>query len=382
MEDQSSETEAERLLRVSEYFLRHRNFESSRRYALIAQGSDPHNPRAAQLLTIAAVLDAAETRISSNNRADWYAILQVNRYLNDSHLIKNQFKHLILLLNPKQNKSDFASEAFELVHEAWAVLSSPLKKPQFDKELKMLSEGKCGLIDETFWTVCPYCYHVYEYPRVYVDCCLRCDNQNCRRGFHAVVLPSPPPPELAEDGKYWCWGFFPVGFEGGERKGFPSWTPFAPFCMGTPKTEGKEKNAVPESGDTDSFINISDDSDDDGLGNENGGASENVNAEKAKTEEVKKMGGSSNGCATKRVETEASNVAKPAMKRKKSVAKHSKKLMGKGTRILKQEMVPSQRKEEFDLNVVMASRGDLSVDDGVEFFDGEDDVYVGLQDDF
>ncbi|XWS68233.1 hypothetical protein CRYUN_Cryun04dG0072900 [Craigia yunnanensis] len=44
----------------------------------------------------------------------------------------------------------------------------------------------------TFWTACPYCYVLYEYPKVYEDYTLRCQTKNCKRAFHAVVIPSPP----------------------------------------------------------------------------------------------------------------------------------------------------------------------------------------------
>ncbi|KAF5206761.1 Chaperone dnaj-domain superfamily protein [Thalictrum thalictroides] len=78
----------------------------------------------------------------------------------------------------------------------------------------------------TFWTTCPYCYHLYEYPGVYKDCCLRC--QNCRRGFHAVVVASPPPAVGPErDMYYCCWAFFPIGYTTPGNVGKNSnWTPF------------------------------------------------------------------------------------------------------------------------------------------------------------
>ncbi|XP_058727112.1 uncharacterized protein LOC131598540 [Vicia villosa] len=63
----------------------------------------------------------------------------------------------------------------------------------------------------SFWTACPYCYAMFEYPNVYQECTLRC--QNCRKGFHAVVVRSPP--ELGEDGSKFCsFGYIPLGFSG------------------------------------------------------------------------------------------------------------------------------------------------------------------------
>lgn len=75
----------------------------------------------------------------------------------------------------------------------------------------------------TFWTVCPYCYYVYEYEKVYLDCCLRCRNEGCRKGFTAVEIRVPPPEEVAGSGRYLCLGFDPIGF-----KGFSTWSPFSP----------------------------------------------------------------------------------------------------------------------------------------------------------
>lgn len=97
---------------------------------------------------------------------------------------------------------------------------------------------------ETFWTACPYCYHMYEYPRKYVDFTLRC--QNCRKAFEGVVIPSPPPIVDGQEGYFCCWGFFPLGFsmENWEKnKGAASsWTPFSP--MFTCPQGGNGQNAA------------------------------------------------------------------------------------------------------------------------------------------
>ncbi|KAK2991140.1 hypothetical protein RJ640_029433 [Escallonia rubra] len=54
------------------------------------------------------------------------------------------------------------------------------------------------------------CYNLYEYPRVYEDCCLRC--QNCQRAFHASVISALPSLVSGKDAHCYCWGFFPMGF--------------------------------------------------------------------------------------------------------------------------------------------------------------------------
>ena len=37
---------------------------------------------------------------------------------------------------------------------------------------------------KTFWTTCPYCYLLYEFPKAYEGCCLKC--QKCERSFHGL----------------------------------------------------------------------------------------------------------------------------------------------------------------------------------------------------
>ncbi|KAL1065728.1 hypothetical protein V6Z11_D12G016800 [Gossypium hirsutum] len=97
----------------------------------------------------------------------------------------------------------------------------------------------------TFWTACPYCYVLYEYPKVYEDCTLRCQAENCRRAFHAVVIPSPPPVDGKET--YLCtMGFFPLGFSGnGENMGgnFPRWSPVSTMfaCPNNKNAEGEDE---------------------------------------------------------------------------------------------------------------------------------------------
>ncbi|XP_019259831.1 PREDICTED: uncharacterized protein LOC109237890 isoform X2 [Nicotiana attenuata] len=83
----------------------------------------------------------------------------------------------------------------------------------------------------SFWTACPYCYVMYEYPLEYVDCTFSC--RNCKRAFQAVRIASPPP---IIDGKeaYFCsWGFMPLGFslENFKNSGdnVSSWSPFSPM---------------------------------------------------------------------------------------------------------------------------------------------------------
>ncbi|GJU02146.1 hypothetical protein Tco_1112484 [Tanacetum coccineum] len=109
-----------------------------------------------------------------------------------------------------------------------------------ETEPELVAEEETDTVDEsmddspTFWTACPYCFYMYEYPKRYVECTLRCDN--CRRAFQAVPVPSPPPTIEGQDAYFYCWGFFPVGVsmsdlqKNNSSKGTKSkWTPFSPL---------------------------------------------------------------------------------------------------------------------------------------------------------
>ncbi|CAA2985074.1 Hypothetical predicted protein [Olea europaea subsp. europaea] len=83
----------------------------------------------------------------------------------------------------------------------------------------------------TYWTACPYCYNLYEYPRLYDGCCFRC--QNCKRAFTGAEILSMPPMVPGKEAYYCCWGFFPMGFvagnsegrKSGSGNGYPNWMP-------------------------------------------------------------------------------------------------------------------------------------------------------------
>ncbi|KAJ7968300.1 DnaJ domain containing protein [Quillaja saponaria] len=156
----------------------------------------------------------------------------------------------------------------------------------------------------SFWTACPYCYVLYEYPKVYEECTLRC--QNCRRAFHAVMIPSPP--ITGKETNFCCWGYFPLGISGNAKvtAGSAKWTPISPM-FACPSQENQKavrpKNASNRGprvyyDDDDDFIDISDPSEDDSddewengrkkkAKNSKGKALANKNARKVQTEGVK-----------------------------------------------------------------------------------------------
>ncbi|XP_027356239.1 dnaJ homolog subfamily B member 14-like [Abrus precatorius] len=220
---ETNRAEAERLLGIGEKLLQSRDLYSSRDFAILAQETEPLQEGSDQIIAIVDVLVAAEKPIS-NNHLDWYAILQLDRGCQDLDLIRKNYRRLAILLHPDKNPFSLADQAFKLVADAWAVLSDPVQKPIYDNDIcrfdlsGSVHHGKLPVrrgnpgLDESvsFWTACPYCYRLYEYPRVYQGCCLRC--QNCERSFHGLSIPSLPPLVPGQEAYYCHWGFFPMGF--------------------------------------------------------------------------------------------------------------------------------------------------------------------------
>ncbi|XP_010520753.1 PREDICTED: uncharacterized protein LOC104799801 [Tarenaya hassleriana] len=250
MEDNPNRAEAERLLGIAEKLLESHDLNGSKEFAILAQELEPLLDGSDQILAVVDVLLAAENRVG--NHPDWYGILQIDpqRSSSDIDLIKKQYRRLALLLHPDKNRLPYADQAFRFVADAWHVLSNAPKKSQFDSELNLFFTKvdlnhreteksppwrKSGGVNErmaTFWTTCPYCYGLYEYPGVYEECCVRC--QNCRRAFHAAKIAQLPPLVPGRDEYYCCWGFFPMGFMSAKEASgasmadtskFPNWMP-------------------------------------------------------------------------------------------------------------------------------------------------------------
>lgn len=197
-------------------------------------------------------------------------------------------------------------------------------------------------------------------------------------------------PAVVQDGHYTCLGFYPIGFvEGG--KGFSSWTPFGSTSMGTGQEKVEEKTDVPKGSNNgvnmDGFVEISDDSDDEFMGESNG--------ENLKTE-VSKNG---SGVADNTCQTGVTGGVKPVLRRKKTVAKNTKKVMGKGVRVKihktvagnceGMEMDSDSGENDGNLGCGIAIAGGVEMgtwgDSGMEeiqFFEGVHDVCGALPDGF
>ncbi|KAK1441439.1 hypothetical protein QVD17_07328 [Tagetes erecta] len=250
----TSRAEAERLLGIAEKLLQSKDLNGCRDFALLAQETEPLLEGSDQILAVVDVLIAAEKQI--HNHPDWYAVLQLEtRRHDDDELIKRHYRRLALLLHPDKNKFPFADSAFKLVADAWALFSDPSKKSAYDNKLFAFTKVDLHTEKENqnqnqrdkipvrrnpiepattdatnIWTVCPYCYNLYEYPKLYEGCCLRCGN--CKRAFQAVAIPkaSLPPTIPGKEAYYCCWSYFPMGFamansDTAKSLTIPNWMP-------------------------------------------------------------------------------------------------------------------------------------------------------------
>ncbi|CAI9786235.1 unnamed protein product [Fraxinus pennsylvanica] len=250
----------------------------------------------------------------------------------------------------------------------------------------------------TFWTACPYCYHMYEYPRVYTDCTLRC--QKCKRAFQAVAIPSPPPIADEQEQYFCCWGFLPLGVSMANMKknrgAASQWTPFSPM-FASPQM-GNVTSANNKAGRKSSAPRVYIDDDDDivELSISNSSESDvdwkNDMEKKKKKKKVnsvkgKRAGGKPNKNLKKAQVDKAINVnvqdelvtAQEVEAPNKSMGEPSKK--GCGTNARKQPGRVAKNVEKLDLNVEFSNEVEeptLRVNQGNGSERGEDDNMVGI----
>ncbi|KAF5798391.1 putative DnaJ domain, Chaperone J-domain superfamily [Helianthus annuus] len=300
------------LLHLSSQFLRRRHFSDCRKYAHQAHQLNSSLAGVTKILAVADVLLTTTYETPNGNVRDWYEVLQVDRYSQNLNLINKQYGRLYGLLNPCENTFPFADEAFEIVCDAWGVLSHSEKKFEYDCMVKKILEG------EQFWTVCPYCYYLYEYPRVYLEGCVRCVNEKCGKAFTCVEIDRPPD-EVLGVGGYVCDGFVMLGLKTG------CWNPFKPVHKKKPDCGTGVRV-------DDKYVEISDDDDED----------EDVDVD--------------GGCVNGGVKVEGGGVTVEPMGanvgRKKSAARNTKKVTGVGNRSRKEAFVEPEESEDYGFEVM------------------------------
>ncbi|KAF8115726.1 hypothetical protein N665_0025s0183 [Sinapis alba] len=235
--------EADRWLVTSKELLASSDFKGAKTLAISSCEDDPSRTHAADyIIAISDTLLAGESTVGDSKLPDWYAVLRLDKLNQSLEHIAIQYRRLALLLNPTVNRLPFADQALKLVSDAWCVLSDPPRKSIYDRELQLSQLGQPAQSQSeqfqsraeasenlkattSFWTACPYCYALFEYPKGYEECALRC--QQCRRAFEAVKTETPPVESNGEGVYFFCsWAMFPVGFSGRHAKTSGSgWSP-------------------------------------------------------------------------------------------------------------------------------------------------------------
>ncbi|KAH0462343.1 hypothetical protein IEQ34_009918 [Dendrobium chrysotoxum] len=227
--------EALRAKELAERKFTEKDYLGAKKFALKAQNLSPSLDGISQMLTNLDVYIASEEKV--NGERDWYAVLHVNNSA-DEETVQKQYRKLAVILHPDKNKSAGAEGAFQLVSEAWNVLSDKCKKMVYDQKIflkgfhqrtfqtsnnntSVSSAISNGLyqyannaavklrtqqnnsyrpssaspppsqpLPQTFWTSCAGCCMQYEYHRIYLHKTLLCPK--CKQPFLATELPLPP----------------------------------------------------------------------------------------------------------------------------------------------------------------------------------------------
>lgn len=229
--------EALRAKSIAEQKMEKKDFAGARKFALKAQTLYPGLDGISQILTSLDVYVSAENKISGE--VDWYGVLSVSPSA-DEETIKKQYRKLALSLHPDKNKSVGADGAFQLISEAWTLLSDKAKRLAynqrrgsrgFQQKVQMHTGGSSapskanGIFNfgrtpsvsknqnstakpsppppppskptpapssrrnDTFWTICHRCKMHYEYLKMYLNHQLLCPN--CEQAFMASETPPP-----------------------------------------------------------------------------------------------------------------------------------------------------------------------------------------------
>ncbi|XP_061992420.1 uncharacterized protein LOC133710378 [Rosa rugosa] len=220
----------------------------AKKFALKAQSLYPGIDGIQQLLATLDVYMCAENKI--RGEADWYGIIGVDPEADDE-TVKKQYRKLALSLHPDKNKFVGADGAFNLLKEAWDLLSDKTKRVAYDRRRNVFvhqkvehqkvstaqgSQGDNGSahqkvstagqglhgatgtttkgrasnakaqtatkraapsstpasvepIPKSFWSECPKCRMRFEYSGKYLRCNIFCPN--CNKLFQAVEIVPP-----------------------------------------------------------------------------------------------------------------------------------------------------------------------------------------------
>ncbi|KAL8232649.1 hypothetical protein R6Q57_002427 [Mikania cordata] len=186
--------EADRLLQIAEKLLKEKDLNAARDFALLAQETEPLLDGSDQITAIADVLIAGDKRI------------------NDIHHHCSSVAWSVL--SDPETKAAYDNELFEFFNVDLDAVKNQREKDVQNHREKMLVRRNFGnkRSSESLWTLCPYCYHLYEYPRAFEGCCLRCEK--CDRAFQVVEITTEALPPALPGREAYCssWPYFPIGF--------------------------------------------------------------------------------------------------------------------------------------------------------------------------
>ncbi|KAG8365870.1 hypothetical protein BUALT_Bualt17G0016900 [Buddleja alternifolia] len=226
--------EALRAKEIAEKKLQAKDIKGAKKFALKAQNLYPELDGISQMvMTLDVYISAEEEKI--HGESNWYGVLGVTP-LADDDTIRKQYRKLALQLHPDKNRSIGAEGAFQLVSQAWSVLSDKSKRKAYEQRRGAVFQHRNQTTREgpsppttqngfhnfakstaphmkvpkgniskrdaslgphqsrkmeghTFWTVCHRCKMQYEYLRRYLNHHLLCPN--CHEAYFAVEIEPP-----------------------------------------------------------------------------------------------------------------------------------------------------------------------------------------------
>lgn len=216
---------------IAEKKLLQKDLGGARLFARRAHDFYPELDGLPQLLATIEVHIAGENKVNGGE-VDWYRVLGLQPFADDE-TIRKRYRKLALALHPDKNKSVGADGAFNLISQAWSLLSDKAKRAAYDSNYRLWSihrgipggkpaiptsrnngfyntfntdDGKArdqrsvahpnpapgppATSDQTFWTKCSSCRLHCEYPAVYKNSYLIC--VKCKKPFLASEVQPPP----------------------------------------------------------------------------------------------------------------------------------------------------------------------------------------------
>lgn len=194
---------------LAEKMLLQKDFGGARMLAMKALDLYPNLDGLPRFLATIEVYISADKKV--NGEVDWYRILGVQP-LADEETIRRRYRKLALTLHPDKNKSVGADGAFNLISQAWSLLSDKAKRVTYDQKYNLWRTylGNPGgkpsvaatqnglysnlftpvLLKPTFWTICNFCKTKFEYHKIYINSDLVCTC--CHKPFVASETSTPP----------------------------------------------------------------------------------------------------------------------------------------------------------------------------------------------